>query len=151
VAADPLVKEIYIDAPAEVIFSFLTDPAKMVQWMGITAEIDPRPGGIYRLDPNSGDVILGKYLEVVPNSRIVFTWGFENAAHDVSAGSTIVEIDLIREGRGTRLRLTHRELPPDAREKHEYGWSHYLARLKTISEAGDPGPDPLADPSIRHG
>ena len=150
-AADPLVKEIYIDAPAEVIFTFLTDAAKMVRWMGITAAIDPRPGGIYRLDPNGRDVILGKYLEVVRNSRIVFTWGFENAAHDVSAGSTIVEIYLIPEGCGTRLRLTHREVPADARDKHDYGWSHYLPRLKTISEGGDPGPDPLADPSIRHG
>jgi uncharacterized protein YndB with AHSA1/START domain len=151
VAADPLVKEIYIDAPAEVIFTFLTDAAKMVRWMGITAAIDPRPGGIYRLDPNGRDVILGKYLEVAPSSRIVFTWGFENAAHDVSAGSTVVEIDLIPEGRGTRLRLTHRELPPDARDKHDYGWSHYLPRLKTISEGRDLGSDPLADPCIRHG
>jgi uncharacterized protein YndB with AHSA1/START domain len=39
VAADSLVKEIYIDAPAEVIFTFLTDAAKMVRWMGITAAI----------------------------------------------------------------------------------------------------------------
>jgi uncharacterized protein YndB with AHSA1/START domain len=151
VAADPLVKEIYIEAPPEVVFSFLTDPAKMIRWMGISAELDPRPGGIYRLDPNGGDIVLGKYLEVVPNSRVVFTWGFERHAHDVSPGSTIVEIDLTAEGSGTRLRLTHRELPPDAREKHEFGWSHYLPRLKSISAGHDPGPDPLANPSVRHG
>jgi uncharacterized protein YndB with AHSA1/START domain len=148
---DSLVKEIYIDAPPEVVFSFLTDPVKMIRWMGITAELDPRPGGIYRLDPNGGDVILGKYLEVRPNSRIVFTWGFERNAHDVSPGSTIVEIDLIAEGKGTRLRLIHRDLPQDARDKHQYGWSHYVTRLKSISEGRDPGPDPLADPSVRHG
>lgn len=23
----------------------------MIRWMGIQAEIDPRPGGVYRLDP----------------------------------------------------------------------------------------------------
>ena len=149
--ADPLIKEIYIDAPPEVVFSFLTDPVKMIRWMGIAAELDPRPGGIYRLDPNGADIILGKYLEMRPNSRIVFTWGFEGNAHDVLPGSTIVEIDLIAEGKGTRLRLTHRELPKDARDKHQYGWSHYVARLKSISEGYDPGPDPLASPSIRHG
>jgi uncharacterized protein YndB with AHSA1/START domain len=151
VAPDPLIKEIYIDAPPDVVFSFLIDPMKMVRWMGIAAELDPRPGGIYRLDPNGADVILGKYLEVRPNSRIVFTWGFEGNVHDVAPGSTVVEIDLSLEGHGTRLRLTHRELPPQSREKHAHGWSHYVARLKSISEGHEPGPDPLADPSIRHG
>lgn len=150
-AAEPLVKEIYIEAPPEVVFGFLTDPVKMVRWMGIGAELEPRPGGIYRLDSNGRDVVRGKYLEVVPNSRIAFTWGWEEHAHSVAAGSTIVEINLEPEGKGTRLRLTHRELPPEARDKHEFGWAHYLGRLKTISEGRDPGRDPLADPSVRHG
>jgi uncharacterized protein YndB with AHSA1/START domain len=151
ISPDPLIKDIYIDAPPDLIFSYLTDPAKMIRWMGISAEIDPRPGGIYRLDPNGGDIVLGKYLDVQPNSRIVFTWGFERNAHDLSPGSTTVEIDLTPEGRGTRLRLTHKGLSPDARGKHAYGWGHYLTRLQLISEGRDPGPDPLADPSIRHG
>ena len=45
-SADPLIKEIFIDAPPEVVFQFLTDPVKMVRWMGIAAEVDPRPGGV---------------------------------------------------------------------------------------------------------
>jgi Activator of Hsp90 ATPase homolog 1-like protein len=69
----------------------------------------------------------------------------------VPAGSTPVEIDLTPEGNGTRLRLVHRELPPESRERHDLGWSHYLGRLKTVSEGGEPGPDPFADPSVRHG
>jgi len=79
VAAEPLVKEIYIDAPPQVVFSFLTDPIKMIRWMGIHAELDPRPGGIYRLDPNRRDVIRGTYLEVVPNEKLVFTDAFTGA------------------------------------------------------------------------
>jgi uncharacterized protein YndB with AHSA1/START domain len=151
VASDPIVKEIYINAPPSVVFEFLAVPAKMLRWMGIRAEIDPRPGGLYRLDPNGRDVIRGEYVEVVPNSRVVFTWGWEEAGHSVPPGSTRVEIDLIPEGKGTRLRLTHRELPPETREKHAYGWAHYLSRLKTVCEGGEPGKDPLADPQIRHG
>lgn len=65
-ATDPLIKEIYIDAPSSVVFQFLIDPVKMIRWMGIQAEIDPRPGGMYRLDPNGRDVIRGEYLEVIP-------------------------------------------------------------------------------------
>jgi uncharacterized protein YndB with AHSA1/START domain len=119
--------------------------------MGIRAEIDPRPGGIYRVEPNGRDVIRGEYLEVVADSRVVFTWGFEGAGYKVPAASSRVEIDLTPEGKGTRLRLTHRELPPEAREGHDGGWSHYLGRLKTVSEGGEVGPDPMADPAVRHG
>jgi uncharacterized protein YndB with AHSA1/START domain len=151
VVSDPLVKEIYIDAPPQVIFAFLTDPVKMVRWMGIQAELDPKPGGIYRLDPNGRDVIRGAYLEVVPESRIVFTWGWEEAGHKVPAGSTVVEIHLEPRGEGTWVRLIHRALPPDARENHELGWMHYLARLKMISEGREPAPDPFADPRVSHG
>jgi uncharacterized protein YndB with AHSA1/START domain len=151
VAAEPIVKEIYIEASPQIVFAFLTDPVKMLRWMGIRADLQPKPGGIYFLDPNGRDVIRGSYLEVVPHSKIVFTWGYEESGRSIPAGSTIVEITLAQEGEGTRLRLTHRELPPEARDKHGLGWAHYLGRLKTISEGGNPGVDLFADPSVRHG
>jgi uncharacterized protein YndB with AHSA1/START domain len=94
---------------------------KMIRWMEIQAEIDPRPGGVYRLDPNGRDVIRGEYLEVVPDRRFAFTWGWENPSEGmaaVPAGSTRVEIDLEPHGKGTRVRLTHRQLPPAARDRH---------------------------------
>ena len=149
-ASDSLTKEIYIEAPPSVVFAFLTDPKKMIRWMGLVAEIDPRPGGIYRLDPNGRDLIRGEYVEVVPGKRIVFTWGFEEPGHKIPAGSTRVEIDLKPEGKGTRVVLVHRELPPDIRERHAVGWAHYLGRLKGISEGAEPGPDPYASLDVRH-
>jgi len=151
VADNPVVKEVYIEAPPDVVFAFLIEPAKMVRWMGLTAELDPKPQGIYRLDPNGRDVILGTYLEVVPNSKVVFTWGWEEPGARIPAGSTVVEITLKSEGAGTRLRLVHRDLPADRREKHDLGWTHYMSRLKTICEGSEPGPDPFADPNVRHG
>lgn len=119
--------------------------------MGIRAEIEPKPGGIYRVDPNGRDVIRGEYLEVVKDSRVVFTWGFEGGGYHVAAGSSRVEIDLMPEGKGTRLRLVHRELPPEALDGHDAGWGHYLGRLKTVCEGGEVGRDPMSDPAVRHG
>ncbi len=151
---DPLVKEVFIDAPPSVVFQFLTDPAKMIRWMGLRAEIDPRPGGKYWLDPNGRDFIRGEYVEVIPNRRIVFTWGWEKPSEGmpaVPAGSTQVEIDLESEAEGTRVRLTHRQLPRDAQDRHILGWTHYLQRLKTVSEGAEPGPDPYASLDVRHG
>jgi uncharacterized protein YndB with AHSA1/START domain len=147
-----VVKEIDIDAPPEVVFGYLTDAAKMVRWLGLTAELDPRPGGIFRVDPNGHDVLRGAFVEVVPYSRVVFTWGYEDPAHRVPAGSTLVTIELSPQGSGTHLRLVHTELPEGpARDGHEQGWTHYLGRLRIVAPGGDAGADPLADSTARHG
>jgi uncharacterized protein YndB with AHSA1/START domain len=146
----PVVREIFIDASPEEIFPYLTVSDRRALWMGLTAELDPRPGGVYRVEPNADNVILGEFVEVSPPRRVVFTWGFADPESPVPAGSTTVEIDLIPQGNGTLLRLVHRGSPPDRRERHAQGWSHYLARLQITAAGGDPGRDPFADPGARH-
>ena len=76
-ATDPVRSEVRIAAPPEVVFPYFTDPARMVDWMGVSALLDPRPGGAFRVEPNGRDVVLGEYIEVEPPHRVVFTWGFE--------------------------------------------------------------------------
>jgi uncharacterized protein YndB with AHSA1/START domain len=148
---DPLVKEIYIEARRELVFEHLTEPARLLRWMGLAADLDAQPGGIFRIDPNGRDVIRGTFLEVIPHRRIVFTWGWEEDGARVPAGSTTVEIDLEEKGSGTLVRLTHRGLPDDALPNHELGWTHYLSRLKIAVEGGEPGADKYATPSTKHG
>ena len=148
---EPIVREIYIDASPEETFPYLTDSEKYLRWMGVSAELDARPGGIFRVDPNGRDIITGKFIAIEAPHRVVFSWGWAEAGHQVPAGSTTVEIELIPEGSGTLLRLIHRGLAPSEREKHAIGWTHYLARLRTRAASGDPGPDPLAVPTYRHG
>jgi hypothetical protein len=45
----PLVvrRETHIAAPPATAFAFLTDPAKIVGWMGIQATPEVHPGGLY--------------------------------------------------------------------------------------------------------
>jgi len=136
-----LVREIMIDATPETIWPFLTDPAKHVEWDGTVAEIDPRPGGVYRVLVAGQFQSAGEYLEVVPMTKVVFTFGWEQDGHPISAGSTTVEITLHPEGGKTRARLVHRGLPDDAVEAHAGGWAHYLERLAVRASGGDPGPD----------
>jgi len=148
---EPIVREIYIDASPEETFPYLTESDKYRLWMGLSAELDARPGGMFRVDPNGRDVISGEFVAVEPPHRIVFTWGWDEPGRPVPAGSTTVEIELIPQGRGTVLRLVHRGLTGVHREKHMAGWPHYLARLKIAAAGGEPGPDPLAVPTYRHG
>jgi uncharacterized protein YndB with AHSA1/START domain len=148
---DPIIKEIFIDASPEETFPYLTETAKYVLWMGLAAEIEARPGGIFEVDPNGRDVIRGEFIEVSPPHRVVFTWGWKEPGHSVPAGSTTVEVELRPQGNGTLLRLIHRGLRGDRRDKHEAGWQHYLTRLNVVVCGRDPGPDRLAMPTYRHG
>jgi uncharacterized protein YndB with AHSA1/START domain len=125
---------ITIDAPPDIVFRLLTDPVQYVRWKGKLAELEPRPGGGFRVEFQSAkDIAAGKYVEVIRDRRVVFTWGWEgNDA--VPPGSSTVEIDLQPMGSGTRLRLVHRGLPQEAVASHTQGWDIFLPRLSDIAE-----------------
>ena len=142
-----LVREILIDATPETIWPFLTDPGKHVEWDGTVAEIDPRPGGIYRVLVAGQFQSAGEYVEVVPHEKVVVTFGWDQEGHPIPPGSTTVEITLHAEGDKTRVRLVHRGLPDDAIDDHIHGWDHYLSRLATAAIGGDPGPDTPPEPA----
>jgi uncharacterized protein YndB with AHSA1/START domain len=136
-----LVREIMIDATPETIWPFLTEPGKHIEWDGTVAELDPRPGGVYRVLVQGEHQSAGEYVEVDPMKRVLFTFGWEQEGHPIPPGSTTVEITLQPDGDKTRLRLVHRGLPDDASENHGRGWAHYLQRLAVRAGGGDPGPD----------
>ena len=141
---DAVEREVRIAARPQTVFSFFTDPAKMMQWKGISAELDPRPDGIYRVSMNSQNIASGRYQEIVPYSRIVFTWGWEGDDSPLPPGSSTVEVSFIEDGEGTIVRLRHLGLPADQQDAHTEGWEHYLPRLVIVGEGKDPGPDPWA-------
>src|SRR5947209_15791465 len=145
-AAEAVQREVRIDAQPSAVYGFLTQPEKMVRWMGIEAALDPRPGGVYRVDLNRHERVSGEVLEIVPDRSLVFTWGWEDGALPVAPGQSTVEISLESDGNGTLLRLTHRDLPQDMRAFHRLGWEYSLPRLATAAEGGDPGPDPFTSP-----
>ena len=117
----------------------------MLRWKGVSAELDPRPGGGYRCNVNGNDIARGEYVTIEPPHRIVFSWGWEGAGHPVPPGSSIVEVTLTPDGSGTLVRLEHRDLPEPTQAQHAEGWEHYLARLGAAAAGGDAGPDPWAE------
>jgi uncharacterized protein YndB with AHSA1/START domain len=145
-ATEPVRSEVRIAAPRDVVFAYFTDPARMVDWMGVAAALDPRPGGTFRVEPNGRDVVIGEYLELDPPHRVVFSWGFAGPEAVVAAGSSRVEVTLEPDGDGTWLVLLHHDLPEPLRDPHKDGWSHYLERLAPAA-AGEP---PVPDPWIVH-
>jgi uncharacterized protein YndB with AHSA1/START domain len=137
--------EVRIEASAETVFEFFTDPRKMVQWMGTEATLDPRPGGVCRINPSGQAVMAGEFVEIETPRRIVFTWGWETALLKTPPQSTLVEVSLEPDGDDTVVHLSHRRLKPETVALHRAGWHHYLARLALIAAGADPGRDPWRD------
>jgi len=69
------------NAPARLVFEAWSKPELFKRWwvpksMGMTlhsCEMDVRTGGKYRLNFGDGMDFFGRYLEVTPHSRIVWT------------------------------------------------------------------------------
>ncbi|MFI8500620.1 SRPBCC domain-containing protein [Streptomyces sp. NPDC085524] len=140
--ADVVALERHIAARPRTVFSFLTEDDKWLAWMGKNGEFSFEPGGAYRTNVRGDDVAAGRFIEIDPPVRIVFTWGWVQGDPAVPPGSSTVDITLEPVENGTLLRLTHSGLPsPDACSAHAEGWTHYLRRLVIWAEGGDPGPD----------
>jgi uncharacterized protein YndB with AHSA1/START domain len=140
-----------IAARPETVFSYFTDPVRYRLWQGVDAELDPRPGGTFRvtMTGKSEAVVRGVYVEVEPPTRLVLTWGWErwDGQPDVyvPVGSSTVEVTLVPDGQDTVLQVRHEGLPTrHAYDFHDFGWKLTLDRLVVVAEGGNPGDNPLA-------
>ncbi len=139
-----------LDAPREAVFAAWTDPKQLSRWMGpgtIHAEVtalDARVGGAYRLvfhgtpNPSGMNVVRGVYREIVPPSRLVFTWAWEEdmATHKLGHES-IVTVTLRAVGSRTELTLRHEKLESkESRDSHAHGWDGCFDKLAQYFQPG---------------
>ncbi len=136
-----MVTRVIAASPATV-FSFFTDLRRWTSWQGVGGEVDPRPGGVFRIRMPGRQVASGRFVEVIADRKLVFTWGWEGEDSSVPPGSTTVVIELTPDSAGTLLRLTHSALaPPPVADHHREGWERHLERLRVRAEGGEPPPD----------
>lgn len=137
-------------APAAKVFAAYTDPNLLPRWWppkggSLTVEtMDVRPGGEYRfVQRDAGGrtaVIVGKYVEVVPVTRLVYTFGFESQENWITATVDLSE----SEGR-TSLKLTNLCESREARDMAlkygaEAGAQAAWSRLDELLAEGQPAP-----------
>ena len=90
----------WFDAPARLVFEAWSEPELFKRWwmpksMGMTlrsCEMDVRTGGTYRLGFGNGMDFFGRYLDVTPPSRIVWT-NDEDGEHGSVTTVTLTERD----------------------------------------------------------
>lgn len=138
--SDAIVVEQFSTAQQETIYRHLVESNLWILWQGVSATLDARPGGLFRMETPDGRTARGQFIELVPTERVVFSWGWTDMP-GVPPGSTTVEIDLIPLDAGTLIRLRHLGLGPEEAVMHDTGWRHYLARLGSASAGEYPGPD----------
>lgn len=141
-------RRLFIAAPPARVYELLTDAELLIAWMAPVAEVDARPGGALRWTHVNGDSVIGSFVELLADRRIVFTYGWDRDDVAIAPGSTTVEIDLRPKDGGTDLHLVHRGLAGPMADAHRGGWSNYLSRLAAVAEGRDPGPDPLAQERV---
>jgi uncharacterized protein YndB with AHSA1/START domain len=126
-------QSVRIKARPETVWKYWTDPRRICDWWGAAAELDPRPGGVCRVEMGGGPVMRGEYLELVPYERLVFSFGWEptDGAPGIAPGESRVEVTLIEEAGETIMTLRHTGIPEAAAEMHASGWSRFLPILAT--------------------
>jgi uncharacterized protein YndB with AHSA1/START domain len=112
-----------------------------VQWFGpsecvagsVRAEMDVRAGGRYQMRFQTEDgerhQVGGVYREVVPDSRLVFTWAW----HTTPERESLVAVTIVPDGDATLLTLHHEQFfDQKARDGHERGWTGTLDKLERL-------------------
>lgn len=116
-------------ASSERVFDAWLDPEMIGKWMFsrtlleqevVRISLDPHVGGPFSfVVRRQGKEIdhIGKYLEIDRPRRLAFTWGIRQDSGD----SSRVMVDIVAQGTGSELALTH-ELDP--------AWADYASRTR---------------------
>ncbi|HEY8509388.1 MAG TPA: SRPBCC family protein [Steroidobacteraceae bacterium] len=132
-----------LTAPPERVYRAFLDPAAAVKWLppgGFTATVhhmDAKVGGTYRMSftnftTGKSHSFGGKYLELVPNERLVYTDQFEdpNLAGDIRVTVTLKKVSV-----GTELNIVQEGVPDVIPPEACYlGWQDSLMQLAKLVE-----------------
>ena len=132
-------KDVFIEAPIDVVWQIVTEPDQIRQWFSDEAEIDLRIGSSGRLRFKSGDSYQVQIEVLDPPRRFAFRWVQPEGSIARADNSMLVEFTLQAEAAGTRLRLIESGFdtidwsdPQKQKyaDEHTIGWQTILDRLR---------------------
>ena len=109
-------QEITFKASPAKVYRALTDAEEIAAWTGMEADVSPDEGGAYQC---FGVYIVGRYIELVPDKRIVQAWRVFNWEEGVYS---LVRIELTGDGDHTTLVLDQYGVPEKEVSHVEPGW-----------------------------
>jgi uncharacterized protein YndB with AHSA1/START domain len=129
-----------LPAPVAEVFRWWTEADRLREWMSpigtVEAEVDLRVGGALRIVMRGDGTVIehvGKYVEIDPPRRLVFTW----VSPFTGIEPSLITVELKPDGvDATQLRLVHNQLPESVATSHRDGWGAMLDRLSGSLPAG---------------
>ena len=128
-----VVKEIQINAPIEVVFETVLEPAGPMANMSL--KLEPWPGGRWYRDLGNNTGHLWGHVQVIKPPKLLEICGPMFMSYPVASH---LQYRLSEEGNGTRLSFTHQAIgliPPEHREGVNKGWDEMLASIRAAAEA----------------
>jgi uncharacterized protein YndB with AHSA1/START domain len=99
------------------------------------AETEAKVGGSFQITMHAGGNDIphhGKYKEITPHDRLIFTWFGPSPAEDSTVTLTFEAVDS-----GTHVTLKHdRFINEESRDNHLGGWTGILATLDNAFSQG---------------
>jgi len=145
VIPDSIERDVLVDAPVDVVWTVVTEPAKLMQWFSDLAELDLRPGGAGVFAWTAANATAPLVVQEVDAPRkFSFRWVHPEGETPREGNSTLVEILLSAEGDGTRLRIVESGLSSldwtDERKEHfvadhGQGWGKHVVALASYLQA----------------
>ncbi len=115
----------------ETVWSALTEPERLRDWMG-AALVEPRVGGRIELMIGAAHPMTGRILVWDAPRVLEFTWS------NADAPNSTVRYELIRDGDGARVIFTHRRMPHARSALMLPGWHTFFAILASLLEGTTP-------------
>lgn len=113
--------------PVETVWSALTEPERLADWMGV-ANVEPRVGGRFDLMVDGPHPATGRVRVWDPPRVLEFSWS------NTHAPESVIRYELTRDGGGTRLVFTHQGMPYASSALMLPGWHDFLGRLGNLLE-----------------
>lgn len=136
--ATTITKTVFLNAPREIVWAFLTERDKLARWFH-PAEEDLQEGSDYTLlDQENGmsRICWGKVLEMRPFVSLVYTF----TVKPLNGAMTTVRWTLEDAAGGTRLTLSHEGIEKAAGEAAfmmlsalDAGWDAHFGRLRDVA------------------
>ena len=133
------MSRVFAHAPADV-FRALSVAEELAKWMGppgfsvTECRMGTKPGDPWQLTMRSPEntfhTVKGVLKEIVPPTRLVFTWQWQGQGGEPDGALMIITIVLKAEGKGTRMDFLQTGFATEnARDMHNQGWSGSFDKL----------------------